>query len=87
MATTKAVKGRLLQKIDTSDNWSKATSFVPLKGEICIYADEGEAPKIKIGDGATNINDLPFLATDIISTDEIDEVCGESIQMASEMLF
>lgn len=51
------VKTRIIQKHDSSANWAKATTFVPLKGEIIIYDDLG---KIKIGDGATKVNDLPF---------------------------
>ena len=53
----KLLKTRVQQKIDTSQNWSKATNFVPLKGEICIYSD---LHKMKIGDGTTKINDLDF---------------------------
>ena len=51
------VKTRIIQKHDSSANWAKATTFVPLKGEIIIYDDLG---KIKIGDGAAKVNDLPF---------------------------
>ena len=45
------------QKIDTSQNWAKATNFVPLKGEICIYSD---LHRMKVGDGTTKIGDLDF---------------------------
>lgn len=33
------VKTRIIQKHDSSANWAKATTFVPLKGEIIIYDD------------------------------------------------
>ena len=52
------VKTRIIQKHDSSANWAKATTFVPLKGEIIIYDDLG---RIKIGDGISNINRLPFI--------------------------
>lgn len=52
-----AFNARLQHKIDTSENWSKATNFKPLKGEIIIYSD---LKKIKIGDGETLVNDLEF---------------------------
>lgn len=52
------VKTRIIQKHDSSANWAKATTFVPLKGEIIIYDDLG---RIKIGDGMSNINRLPFI--------------------------
>lgn len=83
----KVIKGRVLQKIDTTENWKRAINFVPLKGEICIYADADETPKIKIGDGTTNVNDLDFVAAEAITADEIDNICGASIQMASELEF
>ena len=41
----------------TSDEWAKISPYTPLKGEICIYEDKRKA---KIGDGATDINDLKF---------------------------
>lgn len=61
----KLLKTRMQQKIDTSQNWAKATNFVPLKGEICIYSD---LHKMKIGDGTTKIGDLDFFETVASST-------------------
>lgn len=51
-------QGRIIQKHDTKANWDKATNFVPLKGEIIIYDD---LKKIKIGDGATKVENLIFI--------------------------
>lgn len=48
---------RIKHKIDTSANWAKAVNFIPLKGEIIIYSDTCQ---IKVGDGVTKVNDLPF---------------------------
>lgn len=90
MASVNVLKGRIVQKADTEENWNKATNFVPLKGEICIYLpDESNAEsRIKIGDGITAINSLEFSSgVQAISTDEIDEICGASIFAASEVLF
>ena len=53
----KTYQGRIVQKHDSSANWTKATNFIPLKGEIIIYDDLN---KIKIGDGITKVNDLDF---------------------------
>lgn len=61
----KLLKTRMQQKIDTSQNWAKATNFVPLKGEICIYSD---LHRMKVGDGTTKINDLDFFETVASST-------------------
>lgn len=57
----KTVKIRLVLKHDTEENWAKATNFIPKKGEVIIYDDAaGEPARIKIGDGTTKVNDLPF---------------------------
>lgn len=65
------VKTRIIQKHDSSANWAKATTFVPLKGEIIIYDDLG---KIKIGDGVAKVNDLPFLDKDVVKQVKLNDV-------------
>jgi hypothetical protein len=59
----KTLNGRVMQKHDTEENWNKATDFVPKAGEIIIYdADTThKTPRIKVGDDATYVNNLPFL--------------------------
>ena len=65
------LKTRMRQKIDTSQNWAKATNFVPLKGEICIYSDlQGQ---VKIGDGTSKIGDLNFSRETFIYTLTVNE--------------
>lgn len=54
---TKTIKTRQQQKRGTSADWAKATNFVPKAGEIVVYTD---LKKIKIGDGETNVSQLPF---------------------------
>lgn len=54
----KNFKARIVNKNGTSAEWEKATSFIPKKGELILYTDLN---KIKIGDGVTKVNDLPFL--------------------------
>ena len=54
----KTVKVRLKNKADTSENWAKATSFIPLDGELIFYTDLN---KVKMGDGKTAVSSLPFL--------------------------
>lgn len=58
----KNFNARFKQKHDIEANWAKA-SFVPLAGEFIVYdTDENNPlPRIKIGDGETQINDLPFV--------------------------
>ena len=62
MVTEKTIKSRSVQKNDTETNWKKATNFSPKSGEIIIYNKDAscDRPRIKVGDGVTNVNDLPF---------------------------
>lgn len=72
------MKERLTLKHDIAANWKKAVNFVPLAGEIIIYdgiVEDGkyiEIPKLKIGDGKTKLNDLPFVESDTTKTSEIN---------------
>ena len=58
----KTLQTRIQLKHDTNANWTTAgnNSFIPLNGEIIVYDDLG--PKIKIGDGTTNVKDLNWAA-------------------------
>ena len=70
----KSFKSRIIHKHDIAENWEKATSFIPLQGEIIVYdIDENyNYERIKIGDGVTNVNDLPF--ADSAVNEKIDAV-------------
>ena len=89
----KNIKSRVVLKHDTEANWNLATNFIPLRGEMIIYdADSTYTyPRIKIGDGTTNVNSLPFIddikvsISDTISNDEIDTICGTTIQSAEDV--
>lgn len=61
----KQFNGRIVHKHDTSANWVKATGFVPKQGEIIVYDidDTYDYERIKVGDGVTNVNSLPFTTT------------------------
>ena len=62
------VKARIRLKNDTEAHWRQATGFIPLKGEIIIYSADDSHPfsRLKVGDGITYVNDLPFLRADDI---------------------
>lgn len=60
----KNLKARIVNKNGTSAEWEKATSFIPKKGELILYTDLN---KIKIGDGITKVNDLPFVTDNYVS--------------------
>lgn len=52
------IKEQAIIKKDSPENWDKAKNFVPKKGEIIIYLGMG----MKLGNGETKINDLPFVS-------------------------
>lgn len=61
-------KARLRLKSDTEANWIAANEaitggFIPLDGEIIIYSADNEYTysRLKIGDGSTNVINLPFI--------------------------
>lgn len=65
--SNKPINARMQQKIDTYENWSKATNFIPLKGELIIYTtDENGNEKIgfKVGTGeeGKNVHQLDFIS-------------------------
>ena len=78
MAQSKEFFTRIQHKHDIEANWIKAVNFIPLNGEIIVYDKDSEhdSARIKIGDGTTKINELPFIqeASDIDAvTIDIDD--------------
>lgn len=59
----KILKTRIIQKHDTEANWLEVNDFIPLQGEIIIYDidNNNTSERIKIGDGVTAVNELPFI--------------------------
>lgn len=51
------IKENVIIKKDTGENWAKAINFVPKENEIIMYTEGA----MKIGDGKTKLNDLPFV--------------------------
>lgn len=53
---------RIISIHDIEANWKKTINFIPRQGEIVIYDmdDNHTFSRIKIGDGVTTVNDLPF---------------------------
>lgn len=73
----KNINSRIIHKHDTEAHWLLATNFVPKQGEHIVYdIDENyNYERLKIGDGITNVNDLPF-AIDFFTIEDIDEITG-----------
>ena len=81
MGTKKQVDVRISNKHDIEANWVKATSFIPMKGEIIVYDAETSNdalptgrtirvnyPRFKIGDGVKTVANLPFVLENYIIT-------------------
>lgn len=88
MATsTNTIKTRVQLKSDTEDNWKKSvliaeggtktsgTSFVPLLGELIVYIADDAHPfsRLKIGNGTTNVVNLPFIDAGTINGELLPE--------------
>ena len=74
------IKTRIQLKSDTEANWISANTrngsfgFIPLRGEIIIYsADDTHAfSRLKVGDGSTNVVDLPFIDAGTLNGEETE---------------
>ena len=78
MINEKNIKARFSQKHDIEENWQKATGFIPKAGEIIVYDVDANhvRPRVKIGDGTTFVNDLPFTGVGL-STGENSEIFND----------
>lgn len=63
----KTVNTRVVNKHDTAENWAKATTFVPMQGEIIVYDRDStySYERFKIGDGSTLVSALPFASAQV----------------------
>ena len=65
--STKELNSRIMQKSSTEGEWEAvASTFIPLRGEVCVYFMTDGSTKIKIGDGTTTVGDLPFVGGDTV---------------------
>ena len=77
----KAVKARIQLKNDTEAHWEKAVNFIPLSGEPIIYLADEAHPffRMKIGDGATTVNNLPFIDASTIEGKTVEELIPKKL--------
>lgn len=79
----KRIKSRVINKHETEANWKKAVNFIPEKAEHIVYdIDEThDYERLKIGDGVTPVNDLPFIDETLIipSTNVVHGEDNESL--------
>lgn len=54
---------RVMNKSDIEANWKSKSDFIPLNGEMIIFTqgEDYNHARIKIGDGVTEVNTLPFI--------------------------
>lgn len=76
-------KTRIQLKSDTEANWNKAGpkqdgtgGFVPLLGELIVYTADATHPffRLKVGDGVTNVVELPFIDAGTLNGQEVELV-------------
>ena len=79
MAQTKEFFTRIQHKHDIEANWIKAVNFTPLNGEIVVYDKDTthNYARIKIGDGETKINNLPFFDALVAIANFVEENSGQ----------
>lgn len=70
---------RFTPKGDIETNWKKAVGFIPLDKEIIIYKPDEthSAARFKVGDGKTEVNDLPFAGVDIKALEQLIDEKGK----------
>lgn len=87
MATANnTIKTRIRLKSDTEANWNKAgprdgsAGFVPLAGELIVYSADATHPfsRLKVGDGSTNVVNLPFIDAGTLNGNETEIVKKEN---------
>lgn len=73
---------RIVLKHDVEENWLKATGFIPKQGELIVYDrdDNYTYERFKIGDGETNVNDLPF--GNSTATESIPKLTTQTVAIA-----
>lgn len=89
MATgNNTIKTRIQLKSDTEANWNKAgpkdgsNGFVPLSGELIVYSADATHPfsRLKVGDGSTNVVNLPFIDSGTLNGTEVEFVKKPNFQ-------
>ena len=56
----RTIKTRIGLRRDTEANWNALTNFNPIRGEVCLI-ETSDGLKMKIGDGETLFQNLPYI--------------------------
>lgn len=83
MTNDGTLRMRIQLKADTETNWI-AHPIVPLANELIIYAADNthHYARLKVGDGSTNVNSLPFVDAGTLNGHET-----EIVKLANAELF
>ena len=81
--STIVVEGRIQSKIDTQSNWNTSNPVL-LKGELAI---ESDTHYVKVGNGSSHYNDLPYLTTPLkvdsqVTTDSNNLITSGAVSTA-----
>ena len=59
---TKELNSRIMQKASTEEEWEAvASTFIPLRGELCVVFMTSGGTQLKVGDGTTTFANLPYV--------------------------
>lgn len=85
----KTLSTRVIHKHDTEENWLKAVNFSPLNGELIIYNPDSnhEYARFKVGDGTTNVNDLPFVVNEEEIRTALESKANDSLDNVDNIVF
>ncbi len=58
-----SMKARICMLHKTETEWNKLPDFIPLQGELIVFDQDRQHryARVKIGDGVTKLQKLPFL--------------------------
>lgn len=85
-------------RVNTTEYWESISDFVPQAGMLIIYTDYSETdggtaiPGMKVGDGETTIENLPFLMdvpisyTDLLDIPSINNIALIGNKTMTELL-
>lgn len=79
MTSNNTIKTRIKLKSDTEQKWS-ANPIIPLAGELIVYSADATHPfsRLKVGDGSTNVVNLPFIDAGTLNGEETEIVKKDS---------
>lgn len=87
----KKLKTRIINKHETQEDWEKAVNFIPLLAELIVYDPDSTytQARLKIGDGKTNVNDLPYVGQflEVKELPPIEQANEDIIYFYKDMLF